>query len=456
MEELNSNQKVAGEKKKSKNLVWVLALSIMSGLILGLAFMLYTEYSAATNLATSLESTYQKSYYDLSDKINNMEIKLSKVVVSGDKDYSAKMLSEISKNAEDAQNNLNVLPVSLNGVKETLTFINQVGGYTGTLSKKLLAGKTLSESEIKSLEDLHSSLKTMKTSMNAMSEKMWSGYSILNDGLSLKGDYNDLTVNLREMKSADVDYPTMIYDGPFSDTQLKKEIKGLSGQDVSLDDAKKVVADLFSMTTSMINDEGTTKSNFETYNLSFKKSNISYYAQVTIKGGKLLTLSSCNDSNEVNFSKDEALKSATDFVKKSGINDMTCVWSDSVGKDAYFNFAPQMNGIIIYPDLVKLKVDLAHGEVVGYEANSYYTNHEDRQLGTFTSTLSSAKSQVKSGYAIKQTNKVLAPIDYEEVLCYEFNTLHNGDIYYFYIDATTGQLVNVLRVIRTSDGTKLM
>lgn len=451
------NEKVETKKHVSKaTIIWTVALSILSGLIFGLSFLLYSSYSTLNNYSASLESTYQKSYYDLVDKVNNMEVKLSKVVSSSDKDYTTKMLSEISKNAEDAQNNLNVLPVTLNGVEESLKFINQVGGYTGTLSKRLQMGEELSSQDTKTLEQLHSAVLNMKNGMSQMSQNMWEGYSILKDGLSLNGDYNDLTVGLTKLKASDVDYPTMIYDGPFSDSQLKKEAKGLKGGDVSSSESKKFVADLFGLSSDNLTDEGQAKSYIETNDFSFQKSNISYYAQVTVVGGKLLTLSSYNDTNQVNFSKPEALESAKEFLNKNGIENVECVWSDIVGKDAYFNFATVQDDVIIYPDLVKVKVDLGHGEVVGFEANSYYTNHTTRNIGTFDISISQARGQVKPSYTIKEEKKVLAPIDFEEILCYEFNTLHNGNVYYFYVDASSGQLVNVLRVIRTSDGNKLM
>lgn len=450
------NKQVNKKKVNRTNIIWTVALSLLSGLIFGLSFLLYSAYSTSNNFASSLESTYQKSYYDLVDKVNNMEVKLSKVVSSSDTNYTAKMLSEISKNAEDAQNNLNVLPVTLNGVEESLKFVNQVGGYTSTLSKRLQMGESLSKQDENTLEKLHGAVLNMKQSMSQMSEKMWKGYSIIDDGLSLDGNYNDLTVNLKSLKASDVDYPTMIYDGPFSDSQLKKEAKALTGQNISVTNAKKLLTDYFEITEDKIKEEGQAKSYIDTFDFSFQKSNINYYAQITVKDGKLYTLSSYNDSNQINFSKPEALEIAKAFIAKTGIENVECVWSDVVAKDAYFNFAPVQNGVIIYPDLIKAKVDLAHGEIVGYEANSYYTNHKERNLDTFDISIGQAREQVKSGYVIKDERKVLAPIDFEEILCYEFNTLNNGNIFYFYVDAQSGKLVNVLRIIRTTDGNKLM
>mgnify|MGYP004729042569 FL=1 len=51
----------------------------------------------------------------------------------------------------------------------------------------------------------------------------------------------------------------------------------------------------------------------------------------------------------------------------------------------------------------------------------------------------------------------LAPIDYgTEKLCYEYKCLKDDVTYYIYINATNGITENILRVIETTDGSKLM
>lgn len=42
-----------------------------------------------------------------------------------------------------------------------------------------------------------------------------------------------------------VDYPTLIYDGPFSDHLTKIEPKGLTGEDLNQDEAKEYVIKFF-------------------------------------------------------------------------------------------------------------------------------------------------------------------------------------------------------------------
>jgi germination protein YpeB len=449
------------KNKKAKNRViaWTVALSLLSGLVFGLSFLLYSSASTAGSYAVSLESVYQKSHYDLTDKVNNIELKLSKALSSQNSTYNEKLLNEISKNCEDAQNNLNMLPANEDGAEESLKFINQVGGYCSSLAKKLNKGQTLSAQDMQTLNKLHQAVLGMQKSLNRTSQNIGNGYSFVKDGLSMNSDesYNNVTLSLQSMKEQSVEYPTMIYDGPFSDSEIKQEIKGMANLKVeSKEVALGKLEKLFDLNRDEIEDKGEAAGNFETYNFAFTHNNINFFAQYSQKGARLLTMASYNDRASQSIGKDEAVKKAKEFLNNVEIDNLEVVWSDIVGADAYFNFAPIINGIIIYPDLVKVKVDLASGVVSGFEAKSYYTNNTERTLGILGISSQEAQKQVESGFAISTTKKALAPIELQEVLCWEFKAMKSGQVYYFYVDGQTGQLVNVLRVIHTNQGSKLM
>jgi len=64
---------------------------------------------------------------------------------------------------------------------------------------------------------------------------------------------------------------------------------------------------------------------------------------------------------------------------------------------------------------------------------------------------------VPSGFVVEMSRLCLAPIEYgEEKLCYEYKCLENDITYYIYINAQNGVTENILRVVETNDGSKLM
>lgn len=448
----------AVETSKS-NKALIIVTIILSIAVVALGILYGISLSSLNNFQTSLENVYQKNFYELVDEVNNAETKLNKVLASNSNTYRSKLLKEVSKNASEAQTRLNMLPYSINGLSDTISFVNQLSGYTETLAKNLDKGEKIDEKDQETLEKVYESVVNIKKSLNSMSKQMWEGYNITSSSLKLDGDYNSLTSDMSAMNGEDIEYPTMIYDGPFSDSQVNKEVKGLNFSEVSMETAKNNLGKILTnISVDNLKFNGESSGHFQTYDFSYEDENGVYtFAQVTKKGGKLLTLSSQNIYKTKKLELANAEKIALDFAKKTGIESMKVVWSDVVGDDAFINLAPVIDGVIIYPDLVKVKVDLTKGDVLGFEASSYYMNHVNRKILPARITESVAKAKIYSGLYVKDSRLALIPLEYgEEVLCYEFICSMNGNTYYVYINAVNGAEENILKVIQTDNGNLLM
>ena len=448
----------AVETSKS-NKALIIVTIILSIAVVALGILYGISLSSLNNFQTSLENVYQKNFYELVDEVNNAETKLNKVLASNSNTYRSKLLKEVSKNASEAQTRLNMLPYSINGLSDTISFVNQLSGYTETLAKNLDKGEKIDEKDQETLEKVYESVVNIKKSLNSMSKQMWEGYNITSSSLKLDGDYNSLTSDMSAMNGEDIEYPTMIYDGPFSDSQVNKEVKGLNFSEVSMETAKNNLGKILTnISVDNLKFNGESSGHFQTYDFSYEDENGVYtFAQVTKKGGKLLTLSSQNIYKTKKLELANAEKIALDFAKKAGIDSMKVVWSDVVSDDAFINLAPVIDGVIIYPDLVKVKVDLTKGDVLGFEASSYYMNHVNRKILPARITESVAKAKIYSGLYVKDLRLALIPLEYgEEVLCYEFICSMNGNTYYVYINAVNGAEENILKVVQTDNGNLLM
>lgn len=446
-------------KKQNKT---IKALSIATGVLalstIGLGVGFAIADAQAMSYRNDLEGVYQKSLYELVDSVNNTETKLSKILASEGSDYQKTMLLEVSKNTNEAQSYISTLPLSQSDLQDTVKMINQISGYTSTLAEKLSQGGSLTDEEMQTLSDIHQNILQMKAELNELSRKMENGYSLLDNSLDFDGDTNLLTQELMKMHDVDVDYPTMIYDGPFSDSVVNSTIKGLSGSKATKEDASQVVSKSFK-NLSTVEFENETNGRFETFNFRAKNSDEEMlYVQVSKIGGHILTVSGAgNSSKEKTVEYEEARKIALDFAKTNGIENPDIVWSDTIFDQVYFNITPVQNNVVLYPDLVKVKVDLTSGTVVGYDATTYFTNHTSRALGTATADVSALQAKIPSDFVVKQKRLTLVPLDYNrEVLCYEFECNRGDEIYYFYFNAKTGAEENILKVIQTDDGSKLM
>ena len=144
---------------------------------------------------------------------------------------------------------------------------------------------------------------------------------------------------------------------------------------------------------------------------------------------------------------------AESFAEKLGLENMKCVWSAASKEVSYINLAPVIDDIIMYPDLIKVKVDLNNNSLVGWEATSYAYNHTQRDDLIPQLSEDEAKKLVSSNLVIESQKLCVIPLDYVgETLAYEFSGKYNDFNYYLYIDADTGNQVRILKVVQTDEG----
>lgn len=457
-------KKIANQSKINKRQKRaIIGLSIATG-ILGLATMGFgiaygVTQSQSNELGTRLENVYQKNFFDLVDSVNNTEIKLSKVLNSSTPTYQKKLLNEISQNATAAEVSIAALPLEQSDINDNVRMVNQISGYTSTLADKLSNGGSISTSERDTLQDIYDNILTMKVQLNNFARRMQQdNYSILAHSMKLDTNDSNFSTQMNHLHDINTEYPTMIYDGPFSDSVTNAQVKGLTGKRVTKEEAHKIANERFKNVIS-INFDSETSGRFETFNFRIKNTDEEMlYVQISKIGGHILTVSGAGpDNRSESISEDDAEKIALQFAKDNGVENPDIVWKDSIGKDSYFNIAPKSNGVVLYPDLVKVKIDLASGTVVGYDATTYFTNHTDRNLGSFAKTFDDVRGRIPTSLTIVGERKVLAPLDYNrEVLCLEFECINSDDTYYFYLNAQTGDEENILKVIKTDDGNKLL
>ena len=442
-------------KNRTRTFVAVIVvLAIVSG-VLTLGYIGSTV--AMANYATQLENNYQRSVYELMTDINNIETNLSKAVVSTGATTRQKLFNNIYTECTQANEDLSRLPINHESVNQTTNFINQMGGFSYYAENKLKNGQDLSDDDNKSVQDLHEMSIYIQKILNDFMTKNNGRYSILANTKNVADNKNSFNEMFSNMQAEGVDYPTLIYDGPFSESQVKKEVKGLSGEEISQEQAQAKLEKIFeNKKYTNLEFVGETNGIFKTYNFSFlDEENKEFYVQIAKKGGFLLTISSYISSDKDNLELTECEKKAEEFATGLGL-DVQAVWSTKVTGVAYINLTPVVDGIIIYPDMIKVKVSCDSGEILGWEAQSYAYNHVERTLSKEISE-STARSKLSSSLDIETQKLALIPIQYgEETVCYEYKCNLNNSIYYVYINAKTGEEEQILKVISTTNGNLLM
>jgi spore germination protein len=206
----------------------------------------YNQYRLNQQYNTHMENFYQKSFYELVGNVGSVESGLAKLMVSGDRSQHMMLLSEVSRQANGAQMDLGQLPISHVALDKTSKFLNQLADYTYFLSKKVSQGQTISVDEMGNLGKLHENAVKMNAELNQLSSELLKGSGswgkfVSNARKEIYEASDDLyTRQFVNIQKTGIDYPSLIYDGPFSEALNHKHGTELKGAPVTEQQAKDI------------------------------------------------------------------------------------------------------------------------------------------------------------------------------------------------------------------------
>jgi len=447
-------------KNIDKKHIWTICiiLFVIAICAIAMAYKNNRDYKIASNNA------YNLAFYELVDHMSDVENYLAKSLVTNEADYSTENLTYVWRSANLAEVYLSQIPISNEGLSNTQKFLNQASEYTYSLSRKCIADKDLSKDEFNKLKDLYNYSSQVNTTLNQLSFEINSGTlnweELSNDGSSLFAreisnmsvdGFGSIEENLKE-------YDGLIYDGAYSEHITSKEKKGLTGQDI--DEAKaKQIAENFAGKDNIkeLNSLGLSENgNIKCYTIEIITSvdnNITM--AISQKGGHIVFMNYNRDVLEEKISVDEAANKAIEFLNSKGYTNMQKTYTLKEYGIITINYAYEENGVIVYPDLIKVKVALDNGDILGIETTGYLNNHETRNINK--SNIISKEEAIKlsnENLKIEETRLAIIPTEFEtEVFCWELKgTVENRD-FLLYVNAKTGKVEDILVIIQTENGT---
>lgn len=440
------------DKERNKGRGGYLAAIITLGIAtLILSSVLTFTLLMPTESDNTLEASYQRNFHDAVEHVNNIDLNLAKTLATKDSKTLQVYLVDLAINSELAENDLGALPLHDENKFYTTKLINQIGDFSKHLNKKLIEGEELSKNDRETLLRLYNANASLKDTLYKTLSNMDEDFSF-SEMEEDKGNF--LLENFNELQNLSVAYPELIYDGPFSDGANNREVKGLKGSDITEEMAKDEFINVFgSYGLKDVTVSGESNGLINCYNVYAEVNGENLYAEFSKTSGNLIMFEYQGSCNKVNYIEESALEKAEEFLFSLGLTNMKAVWSNLSSNVYTFNFAYEDNGIIVYSDLIKVRVCAETGMVIGIEASTYYTNHTVRSIGSPTISEESAKSYLIDGLEIENGRLVLIPIgSNSEKLCYEFEGNMDNQTYYIYIDATNGHQVEMFKVIESSDG----
>ncbi|MGI6113243.1 MAG: germination protein YpeB [Mahellales bacterium] len=438
--------------------------TILTVLLIGVAIWGYNQYTQKQQYHTYMDNLYQKSFYDLIGSVENIQTGLSKLMVASSPNQSMSTLSEIRRHSDNAETNLAQLPISHLALDNTQKYINQLGDYCYFLARNAGEGRPISQEHRNNLLKLKKNAGSLTNQLHEMEKDItakgikWGEMRQIGRREMEQASKEIVDTRFKDIEEEMMDYPVLIYDGPFSESIERMKAVGLTGSDINQDEAERRVREFVGRNfVGEIERLSDGNGKIKTWNFQVIPRNrgiAPYNVDISKKGGHIVWMVSSHQPARSNMTIEEAVKRAQEFLVEKGYNNMVPTYKQHFDNIAVVNFAYQQDDVIIYPDHIKVNVSMDNGIILGFEAQSYLMAHRKRDNLEPKLTEEEAREYVDNEHNITSARLAVIPTAaMEERLCYEFKCNMGEDEFLIYINANTGREEKILQLIRTTNGT---
>ena len=407
------------------------------------------QRAQAQSYRTAVEAVYAQAYGELTDDLYELENTLSKLLAVSSPSQYVLLLDEVWRLSGSAVSNMSHMPVSHVDTAELNQFIVRLGDYAHALTKKAVRGGMITEEDSANIAKLRDSC----ASLAAEHEQKLSAGEIPTGG----EDVYFVQSEENQYKDSDdiAQFPTLIYDGPFSESSEKLQPMGVSGAEVDQGTAEQRAERITGLDMTFA---GENQGQIPAYDFSFSDESGNWAeASITKQGGMLLYYMSAASGNAEGKPDEETGRKYRDTaqakLKELGYENMQSTYAQYYGGVAVINFAAAQDGVILYSDLVKVWVDRENNRVCGIDARNYLFSHRPRELSQPAVSREEAQSMLSANLTVQSHAMALIPVTPEtEVLCHEFKCTLGEDSYILYVNAKNGQEEQIFKIIDSEDG----
>lgn len=430
--------------------------TILGVLLVGASIFAIYQFKQKQKLEIQLDNQYARSFYEMTEHVENIETDLRKSMLVSTPAQLAHLAGNIYRTSNSAKACLGELPTSSLQLDNTSRFLSQVGDYTYVLSQNAINGESISDEQYKDIASLTEYAAQLSKALSETRTAVENGDVTFTaeNGINVAYAANGIIENLENVETSFQEYPSLIYDGPFSEHIENMQSPMLSeATEIGVEEARRRASEFLKLPPELaIYDGDTNNTAMDSYNFC-TDSEERQCVSITKKGGLVLFFIKNRDVKEEKLNFDEATRYAQDFLQKNGFYSLEQSYYEKLDGIAVINFAYVQDGVKCYSDLIKVKVALDNGEILGLETGGYLMNHESRAIGQPAISMQDAAQKLSPHLEYKSGSLALIPKDsLEEVLCYEFHGSFAGRNYIIYVNAFNGREEKILMLIESENG----
>ena len=405
----------------------------------------------------------QRAFDELVTSVAELSNALEKCVYVTDPALESALCTQVFGRAATAQMAMEALPWSAQELENVSGFLSRVGDYACVLSRTVGGNGGYSEEELSNLTELAETASVMRLDLQDMQARMMDGsltmdevcaaVSVLGEG---GGEAPMAGGVFRSMEAEFPELPTLIYDGPFSESRLHPSpvfLEGLGIADPA--DARGAAARFLGVAGEELEDMGEMGGRIPCYRFSCYADGGEYTVYVTKQGGRVMSAICSRMPGRAQLSVEEGLAAADSFLLQQKLEGMERSYHMTQDGVVTVNYEYVQDDAMCYPDLVKIGVALDNGGIVSYDAQGYLSAHRERELPEAEVTLRDAMETVSPALTVQSHRMAVIPSEGgEERYCHEFLCRSRDErSYLVYVNAVTGAQEKILILLEDEAGT---
>ena len=448
------------KKKTAITIISLLAVVAVTAVAFGVVSM-----QKADKDELYISANYRHAFAELVSGVSDMDTALQKSLLVTSPSMAGAVCTEVFGKAQTAKMALGILPFSSSTLEKTAGFIGKVGDYAFALSRKAAKGEGFTQEEKDNLRALSDSASLLAQNFNSMQNELGSGLISIDQYAQTIENFDKseeqmlpqtLGDGISSVEQEFPEIPTLIYDGPFSEHEegvTPVMLEGLSEIDVSA--GRQAVAQFMGVRPEQVYPTGELAADIASLCFETKISKNTMSISVSKQGGVVYQIIGSRAVEQSNLSAKEAMDAAKKFLERKGYTDMHESYYMINNNVLTANFAYFDNGVVCYPDLIKVGIALDDGSLQSFEAIGYLKSHKQREIPPVGVSVESAQSKVPTDInVIGSATTIIPSPGKNELLCYEFECEDaNAQRYIIYVNALTGEQEKIFLLLQDENGT---
>lgn len=424
---------------------WLAAVIALGAVTLGLAGVVTVGAVEMNNMQNGMMSAYQGSTYELAGIMENVDGDLDRIRLSNDVSQQSRILTDVLVQARLAEADLEKMPVSAQSDANLTRFVNTLAGEANRMLGKLRNGQALTGEDFATLQKLYETSHTVRMQLDEYTSKMCC---------------KDFSKYMKKGKGALADTLQRLESATLEENRLTPNAQGIETGGAGTKQTKDAVK------IGTAKAEELCKAYFAKYNVKdfqcvgetnarggvlynvqgYDDKGTQLFAEVDEYTGKLVRFDFFEECNGDKFDKESCSKLAEEFLTSLGYQDMTLVRARRNGSTLDFTYAVEQDGVIVYPDSVRVKVCGTRGVVSGFDGSRYLKNHKQRENLQASITMSEAEERLQKGVEVEGSRLAVVQTVRGERTAYEFVCSFMEERYLIYIDAESGNEISIINV----------